>query len=157
MLKRTNFEENSMILENARISRKGATENYWGDDKTASKIWFKAGADGLEINFEIDSKGGGRTCINVKIGEGDVPKILTEILEQHEKSSSWFINCAELAFAKEKQRINSKRSHLIKLINNATSDFSEEYQSIELESDRAKQMVVGYMNGIVKILHKENA
>ncbi|QGQ21987.1 hypothetical protein F1728_04450 [Gimesia benthica] len=66
-------------LENTKLFRGGVTAPKWGEILNVSKCSIFQGT--IKFDFEIDSKGGGKTQLKLVIEEDDVLAILNEFID----------------------------------------------------------------------------
>jgi len=65
-------------LKNTKLFRGGVTASKWGEILNVS--WCSIDDETIDFNFEIDSKGGGKTQLKLVIDEDDVLAILNEFI-----------------------------------------------------------------------------
>jgi hypothetical protein len=110
-------------LKHVRISRSGVTAPRYHFE--TSQCHYGVDEDGLRLQFDIASKGGGRTDILVTIGSDGLPAVLEEIAAARPRALELFTDAlrdARVAQAKEQSTELSKVIEGVALLNDYLSE-----------------------------------
>ena len=86
-----------MQLKHSIVMRGGEmAANWYGEPKTKN-IRSSSVPKGLSVRFELSSKGGGRTAIELTVGIKDLRPLLIEVAKDHPRLADTFAECAQIA------------------------------------------------------------
>lgn len=84
-----------MRLQYSKVKRGGVTANYWyGETEVITAQSVEAG---LQIRFDLPSKGGGKTDVMVTVGIDDLRLLLKDIASTHPVLADAFTESAHVA------------------------------------------------------------
>ena len=104
-----------MDLVDTKISRGGVTSNYSKTESCKVSCWVTHSKKVLSIQFDIASKGGGQTGIDVQIGIQDLANILRSVAEYMPEIGTTLSECAAIASNRNIRLLAEARAELQEL------------------------------------------
>jgi len=95
-----------MELQHSKVRRGGVTARYWYG--STQNVYCAADNEGLRFTFNIPSKGGGHTAVELRVGSKDLRAILLETAQALPKQAAMFTEVAHLAVSRLTKR---RRKH----------------------------------------------
>lgn len=84
-------------LKQTKVYRSGRTAPDWYTESTQCSAEIDKRDGSLNVRFDIASKGGGTTCLWVKIGSADVRGLLHELANLRPDTAPTFAECVTTA------------------------------------------------------------
>jgi hypothetical protein len=94
-------------LTQTEVFRKGRTAPDWSVESTQCMAFISKDDCSLSVRFDVASKGGGTTCLLIKIGSADVRSLLLELAGKRPDTAGTFAEAITIAI-QENARILDK-------------------------------------------------
>jgi len=124
-------------LSKTQVFRGGRTAKQNRCEQTVCKASFDPPTNSLQISFTIDAKGGGKTDLVVKIGDEDIPMLISMLADHRYDLGPTFLEAANRCMNKS-----------IKMVELATDDDMDDWMRLVTNYIEQRSMVEPDRTGV---------
>jgi len=142
---------NMAHLKQTSVFRSGLTASVWNTESTNCTASIDKDEGSLNVHFDIASKGGGTTCLWVKIGSADVRGLLHELAEKRPETAGTFAECISLVIQLNAQMLEKIRDpSLIEKLESVAGFVDDKYNDAPPGEDDVEKVACDNMRNVVR-------